>query len=102
MYHCPDSVSFVNKTNDETNSSLPLRLSVVCLLEARYHEQAANRHCFQERGIGDAEAIVATDYKPLKSTSGLAAMNKLATTYAPVVFTGRLPYLHERGGGSTD
>lgn len=42
----------------------------------------------KERGIGDAEAIVATAFKPLKSASGLAAMNKLATTYSPVVFTG--------------
>jgi hypothetical protein len=40
----------------------------------------------QARGIGDADAIVATAFKPLKSTTGLSAMNELATNYAPALF----------------
>jgi hypothetical protein len=42
----------------------------------------------KERGIGNAEAIVATEYKQLKSATGLAAMNQLAAEYSPVVFAG--------------
>ena len=41
-----------------------------------------------ERGIGDADAIVATDYKPLKSATGLEAMKNLAAAYSPIAFAG--------------
>ena len=45
----------------------------------------------KERGIGDAEAIVATAFKPLKSASGLEAMNGLAAAYKPALFSAVAP-----------
>lgn len=39
-----------------------------------------------ERGIGEAEDIVATEYKPLKSATGLAALRQLAGEYSAATF----------------
>lgn len=40
----------------------------------------------KERGIGEAEDIVATEYKPLKSATGLAALRQLASEYSAATF----------------
>ena len=42
----------------------------------------------KERGLGETNSIVAAEFKPLRSASGLAAMEQLATDYSPDVFSG--------------